>query len=208
MIRVQLVDDHDVVRAGLRRLLEDESDIEVVGESASGEQAVRDYEQCTPDVVVMDIAMPGIGGLEAIRRIRAKHPDARLLVLSFHDNAIIASKAMRAGAMGYVTKGSNPALLIDAVRHLKRGQQYIEPEIAGKMAANSTVGETGLLGTLTIREMEIFLMLAEGRSVTDIARVLHISPNTVGNHQHSIMQKLHIHNKAELARLAMAMEML
>ncbi len=208
MIRIQLVDDHDVVRAGLRRLLEDEEDFDVVAESASGEQAVRDYTRHEPDVVIMDLAMPGIGGLEAIRRIKARHPGAGILVLSFHDNAIIAAKALRAGARGYLTKGSDPALLVEAVRRLIQGHGFIEPSMAEKMSRDHATGEAGLLGALTTRELEVFLMLADGLSVKDIARVLHISPNTAGNHQHNIMRKLKLRNKAELARLAMQAKML
>jgi len=208
MIRVQLVDDHAVVRAGFKRLLEDEEDIEVVIESDCGEAAMLDYEQYRPDVTIMDLTMPGMGGLEATRRIRIKYPDARILALSFHNNTTISSRVMKAGAMGYLSKGSNPALLIEAVRQLMQGNTYIEPDIAKKIAAENVSGETSLLDRLTIRELEIFLMLAEGQSVADIARTLYLSPNTVGNHQNSIMRKLDISNKAELARLAMQENMI
>jgi len=203
MIRIQLADDHTMVRAGFRHLLEDQGNITVVVESDCGEDAVRDYQQYTPDIVIMDLAMPGIGGIEAIRRITSKHPDARILVLSFHDNPGIPSRVIKAGAMGYLTKGSDPALLLKAVQQLMQGKTYIEPAIAEKMDTANTSPEKGQLDRLTTRELEIFLMLAEGLSVNEIARTLHISPNTAGNHQNSIMNKLHIHNKAELVRLAM-----
>jgi len=203
MIRVHLADDHPVVRAGLRRLLEDEEYIEIIAESGSGEAAMQDFEQHRPDVTVMDLAMPGMGGLEALRRIKIRHPDARILALSFHNNTTIPSRVMQAGAMGYLTKGGNPALLIEAVRQLMQGNIYIEPDIAKKMAAENVSGKSSPLSRLTTRELEIFLMLAEGQSVADIARLLHISPNTAGNHQNSIKHKLNIHNKAELVRLAM-----
>jgi len=208
MIRIQLVDDHPVVRAGLRRLLEDEEDIEVVAESGSGETAMQDYESYKPDVIIMDLAMPGMGGLEALRRIKIRHSDARILALSFHDNATIPVRVMKEGAMGYLTKGGNPALLIKAIRQLMQGKTYVEPGIAKKMAAENRSGKAGLLNRLTTRELEIFLMLADGQSVVDIARTLYLSPNTVGNHQNNIMHKLNIHNKAELARLAMQENMI
>ena len=202
MIRIQLVDDHNVVRAGFKCLLEDEEDVEVVIESDCGETAIRDYDQYRPDVTVMDLAMPGMGGLEALRRIKIKHPDARILVLSFHDNVTISIQAMRAGAMGYLTKGSKPNLLARAVRQLMQGSTYIESAMAEKMAAENGAGDANPLSRLTTRELELFLMLAEGQSVADIARILYLSPNTVGNHQNSIMNKLNLRNKAELARLA------
>lgn len=202
MIRIQLVDDHAVVRAGFRRLLEDENDIKVVVESNCGEVAIRDYETYKPDIIIMDLAMPGIGGLTALRRIKAKYPDARILALSFHDNPTILSKVMQAGAMGYLTKGSKPALLIEAVKQLMQGNTYIEPAIAKKASAERC-NEKTQLSHLTIRELEIFMMLAGGMSVADIAQTLYISPNTVGNHQNSIMRKLNIRNKAELVQLAM-----
>lgn len=203
MIRIQLADDHAMVRAGFRHLLEDQGNITVVVESDCGEAAIRDYQRYTPDVIIMDLAMPGIGGIEAIRRITSKHPDARILVLSFHNNPGIPSRIIKAGAMGYLTKGSNPALLIEAIKQLMQGKTYIEPAIAAKMDPTNTNPEKGQLDRLTTRELEVFLMLAEGLSVNDIARILHISPNTAGNHQNNIMNKLHIHNKAELVRLAM-----
>jgi len=203
MIRVHLADDHPVVRAGLRRLLEDEDDIEIIAVSGSGGAAMQDFEQYRPDVTIMDLAMSGMGGLEALRRIKIRHPGARILALSFHTNSTILLRAMKEGAMGYLTKGSNPALLIEAVQQLMRGNRYIEPDMARKMAVDHRSGETTPLDRLTTRELEIFLMLAEGQSVAEIARILYISPNTAGNHQNSIMHKLNIHNKAELARLAM-----
>jgi len=203
MIRVQLVDDHAMVRAGFKRLLEDEDDIEVVAESNCGEAAMRDYERYRPDLIIMDMAMPGISGLEALQRIKIRHPDAKILALSFHANTTIPSRVIQAGGMGYLSKGSNPALLIEAVRQLMRGKTYIEPAIAKKMSEENVSGKANLLNRLTSRELEIFLKLAEGQSVADIAKTLYLSPNTVGNHQNSIMNKLNIRNKAELARLAM-----
>jgi len=202
MIRIQLADDHAVVRAGLRRLLEDESDIEVVVESDCGESAMRDYERYRPDLTIMDLSMPGVGGIEALRRIKIRHPDARILALSFHDNTTVSLRAMQAGAMGYLTKGGKPGLLIEAVRQLMQDRTFIEPVVAKKMVVESTHGKAHLLERLTTRELEIFMMLAKGQSVKEIARILYLSSNTVRNHQNSIMNKLDTHNKAELVHIA------
>jgi len=203
MIRIQIIDDHAIVRAGFKRLLEDEDDIEVILESGSGEAAIRDYEHCRPDIVIMDLSMPGMGGIAALQRIKKKHPDARILALSFHNNTTIPSRIMRAGGMGYLSKGSDPALLVEAVRQLMQGNIYIDPAIAQQMKMENTSSEKNLLSKLTARELDVFLKLAEGLSITEIAHVLYISPNTAGNHQNSIMHKLRLRNKVELVRMAM-----
>jgi len=138
-----------------------------------------------------------------VQRIKIRHPDAKILALSFHDNTIIPLRVVRAGGMGYLSKGSNPALMIEAVRQLVQGKTYIEPAIAKKISDENASCKISPVNRLTTRELEIFLKLAEGLSVNDIAKTLYISPNTVGNHQNSIMNKLNIRNKAELVRLAM-----
>jgi len=208
MIRVQLVDDHTMVRTGFRRLLEDTGDITVVVESESGEQAIRDYSKFTPDIVIMDLNMPGIGGLEAIRRIVTRDPEARIIALSFHESTIIPTRVFEIGAYGYLTKGGEASRLIEAIQKVMAGEKYVEPDIAQKMFANSPSEGENVLQKLSKREFEVFLLLAEGHSASDIANILHVSPKTVGNQQYSIHQKLGITNKAELTRLAVQLNLI
>ncbi len=198
-ITVMLVDDHPVVRAGFRRLLETDQGLEVVAEADSGEESIALYDRCHPDVVVMDISMAGIGGMEAGRRILARDPEARLLVFSVHDNEAMVARALQAGVLGYMTKQSAPNALIDAVRRVARGQTYIDPDLIGRVLQ----GGNGLLGRLTPREFEVFRLLAEGHSVAEIADILSISPKTAGVHQTRIMQKLELRTPVQLVRAAL-----
>jgi len=201
-IRVQLVDNHDMVRAGLCRLLGDYPDIRVVAESNCGKCAITDYLRNRPDIMILDIAMPDISGFEVIHRILPRAPEARILVLSFHEHEMIPERVLRMGALGYLTKGSNPSLLIKAIRRIHAGGTFVEPVLAQKLAVYHGKTKGRNMTVLTPREFDIFLMLAVGQSTLGIARNLSISPKTVGNHHHNIMQKLHISNKAELARFA------
>jgi len=199
-IRVQVVDDHVVVRFGLKCILESHSDIEVVVESNCGEYAVDDYIEHQPDIVIMDLAMPGKGGFDACRRILARDAKARILILSFHTHELIASYALKAGAMGYISKDSPSTRLIHAIREIFAGKTFIEPAIAQKLAAGYAKGAH--LQDLTPREFEILLFITEGLSTMNIASRLSLSPKTVGNHHYHIMKKLHVTTKAELIRFA------
>ena len=199
-ISVMLVDDHPVVRAGFRRLLETAGDLTVVAEAVSGEDSIRLYDQHHPDVVVMDLSMPGIGGLEAVRRILARDPEARLMVFSVHDSEAMLSRTMQAGVLGYITKQAAPGLLPDAVRLVARGQPFIDPALAGKLPQSGG----GLLERLTPREFEVFRLLADGHPVASIAEILSISPKTAGVHQTRIMNKLELRNSTQLVRLALS----
>ena len=200
---VMLVDDHAVVRMGFRLLLATTDDIDVVADVATGEEACRLYPELTPDVVVMDIAMPGIGGLDALGRILAKDPRAKILVLSAHEDAIHPMRALRAGAAGYLTKRGAPEELIDAIRQVaKGGKAFIEAAIAQQLAAQHATGALGPIDMLTPREFSVFLALAHGRSVNDIADTMSLSPSTVGTHLYNIKQKLGASNAAELALIA------
>ena len=201
-IRVLLVDDHAVVRAGFRRLLEATPDIEAVAEASSGEQAYTQYVRLLPDVVVLDLAMPGIGGLAALRRIRAQDAAARVLVLSVHENPIFTERALEAGALGYVSKRAVPEVLVEAVRAVAAGRQFLEREIAQSLALART--RTEPVHTLTDREFDVFRLLAGGKTVNDIAALLHISPKTAGTHQTTIYRKLGVSNAAQLTRLALS----
>ncbi len=201
-ITVLLVDDHELVRAGFRRLLEDDDNLVVIAEAGSGEQAVQDYMKYHPDVVVMDISMPGIGGIGAIERIIARSPEARILVLSVHEDNVFTSRALQAGAKGFIPKRSAPEEMIKAVEQVAQGKIFIAPEIAQLIALQKVTGSESIIDALSQREFEVFSLLAEGKNVNDIADILNLSPKTVGTHYTNIKQKLNVSNSAELARLA------
>src|SRR3954467_14607730 len=178
-IDVMLVDDHAVVRMGFRLLVDGAPDMRVVAEAASGEDAVRVIEDAQPDVVVMDLSMPGIGGLEAGGRLLAKAPEARVLVLSAHEDAMHARRVLKAGAAGYLTKRSAAEALIQAIREVSQGNTFLEPQIAQELAEHDVAGAAEPLDALSEKEFKVFLALAGGQSVQDIAAVMSLSPSTV-----------------------------
>jgi len=202
-INVMLVDDHAVVRMGFKMLLESAPDIRVVAEAESGEQAVKMYMEHHPDVVVMDITMPGIGGLEAIERIMAKDSAARILVLSAHEDSVHPKRVLKAGAMGYLTKRSAAEELIKAIRSVAGRKMYLEASIAQQMAIQQLSGESNPVDVLSAREFEVFMALAKGKTTNEIAETLCLSPRTVGTHLYNIKQKLNANNSAEIALIAM-----
>ena len=201
-IRVLLVDDHAVVRAGYRVLLQSSPDIEIVGEAESGEQACRLFAELQPDVVIMDLSLPGIGGLEAIRRIVSRDPGAKILVFSMHEDTVFVEQALQAGARGYITKSSAPEVLVEAVKRIAAGSIHLDAEIAQRLAFQKTRGKSTPFVGLSTREFEIFCLLAEGLNVTDIAKRLSLSYKTVANYSTQIKAKLQVGSIAELARLA------
>ena len=202
-INVLLVDDHAVVRMGFKMLLESASDIKVVAEADSGEQGVKQYAEHHPDVVVMDITMPGIGGLEAIERIMAKEGSAKILVLSAHEDSVHPKRVLNAGAMGYLTKRSAAEELIKAIRTVASGKRYLEATVAQQMAIQQLSGEQNPVDVLSDREFEVFMALAKGKTTNEIAETLCLSPRTVGTHLYNIKQKLNANNSAEIALIAM-----
>lgn len=203
MIRILLVDDHAVVRTGFRLLLQARPDIAVVGEADSGEAACQRYLELSPDVVVMDIAMPGMGGIEALRRIRAHDPQARVLALSAHDDPMHARRALREGALGFLSKRSAPETLLAAVSDVGNGQRYIDPRVAQKLALEDIGGaESSPIKRLSEREFDVFIRLARGASVQRIADDLRLSASTVGTHLYNVKQKLGVSNQSELTLLA------
>lgn len=201
-IRIMLVDDHAVVRSGIRRLLEQQTGFQVIAEAESGERAYQLFSEHLPDVTVMDLTMPGMGGMEAIRRIIARHPDAKLLVLSMHENAAFANQALKAGAKGYLPKSSLAGELVDALAAIAQGNTYLSPGIARKIALQNQNAQADPMQQLSSREFEIFRMLAEGLETEDIAGALKISVKTVANYQTTIKQKLGINSPVEMVRLA------
>lgn len=197
-----LVDDHAVVRTGFRMLLQACDDIEVTAEADSGEAACQMYESVAPDVVVMDIAMAGMGGIEAIKRLMAKDGRARILALSAHEDTSHPRRALQAGALGYLSKRSAPEVLIDAIRAIARGQRYLDAQIAQRMAVQAIHGDDGPMEKLSPREFEVFVQLARGQSVAQISEALTLSSSTVGTHLYNIKQKLGLVNQAEMTLLA------
>ncbi|MBT5670285.1 MAG: response regulator transcription factor [Betaproteobacteria bacterium] len=198
-----LVDDHAVVRMGFKLLLEGAEDISVVAEAESGEEALKTFQAHVPDVLVMDISMPGIGGLETIDRVLAKEGGQKILVLSGHEDVMHARRVLKAGAIGYLTKRSAADALIEAVRTVFRGKTYLEPQIAQEMAVEQVSGNKDPVDSLSEKEFKVFIALAKGQSVQEIAEVMSLSPRTVGTHLYNIKQKLGASNSAELAIIAM-----
>jgi len=202
-INVMLVDDHAVVRMGFKMLLESDADIKVVAEAESGELAIQRYVEHKPNVVVMDITMPGIGGLEAIERILAKDNTAKILVLSAHEDSVHPKRVLNAGAMGYLTKRSAAEELIKAIRTVASGKKYLEASVAQQMAIQQLSGDQNPVDVLSPREFEVFMALAKGKTTNEIAETLFLSPRKVGTHLYNIKQKLNANNSAEIALIAM-----
>lgn len=200
-LRILLADDHAVVRMGFRLLLEG-AGAEVVGEADCGKAAVQAFGPLQPDLLLMDVSMPGIGGLGALERVLAHHPGARVLMLSAHDDAQIPARALRAGAGGYLSKRAHPDELLHAVATVARGQRYIDPAIAPALALAQFAGGGDPVAALTEKEFAVFLQLAQGRSVAEIAESHSLSPSTVGTHLYHIKQKLEVSNAAEIALVA------
>jgi two-component system, NarL family, invasion response regulator UvrY len=202
MIRVMLVDDHALVRMGFRMLLAD-AGVEVVAEFDDGEQACADYARVRPDVVVMDLSMPGMGGLEAVRRLLAQDPRARILALSAHEDTAHPQRVLRAGALGYLTKRSAPDALIAAVTAVAAHQAYVDSQTAQALAMAQVKGDTSPAESLSEREFSVFIQLARGQSVAQIADNLKLSPSTVGTHLYHVKQKLGASNQSELTLVAL-----
>lgn len=198
-----LVDDHPVVRDGYRRLLENTQYIRVVAEAGDGESAIVLYREYAPDVVVLDLSMPGIGGLETLSRIRAQDAAARILVFSMHDSEILMARCLKAGATGYLTKNNGTGKMVEAVCSVARGKTFLDSAHSAHIISQQLFGNTDdPLLVLSPREFQIFQLLAEGHSVADIAITLSISAKTVGVHHAHIMNKLELQTPTQLVRLA------
>ena len=204
MISILLVDDHELVRAGVRRILEDVTTMVVSGEASCGEDAIKWCRQNTVDVILMDMNMPGIGGLEATRKIMRIHPDVKIIMLTICSENPLPARVMQAGAVGYLTKGSTPQEMINAIRAVNTGQRYIAPDIAQKMALSQVEydGCESPFSSLSERELQIMLMITKGQKVTDISEQLNLSPKTVNSYRYRMFSKLNINGDVELTHLA------
>jgi len=203
VINVFLVDDHELVRTGIKRLLEDVRGIKVVGEAESGENAVQWCRNNDTDIVLMDMNMPGIGGIEATRRILRLNPDVKVIVISIHGEEPYPTKVMQAGAAGYLTKGAAPMEMINAIRQVKSGQRYLSPEIAQQMALSKfKPSEDNPFQALSERELQIMMMITSGQRVNDISEQLSLSPKTVNSYRYRLFSKLEVSGDVELTHLA------
>ena len=201
-IKVILVDDHAVVRAGYQMLLKNTPELEVLAEAESGEEAYRLHNIHEPDVMVMDLSLPGISGLETIKRINARDSKTKILVFSMHEEVIFVEQALQAGASGYITKSSDPQLLVEAIKKLANNEKYIDPELAQQLAIEKSRGQDSPLSDFSTREFEIFCMLAEGLNTSEVAKRLSLSYKTVANYSTQIKTKLDVATVADIARIA------
>lgn len=202
-IDVLIVDDHDLVRAGIKHMLSDADGIRVIGEASTGEAAVRMTRELSPDVVLMDVKMPGIGGLEATRKLLRILPNIKVLVVTVCDDDLFPSRLLQAGAVGYLTKGASMDEMLQAIRTVHAGQRYISPEIAKLLALKHLVDDhDSPFDALSERELQVMLMITEGMKVQDIAEKLCLSPKTVNSYRYRIFEKLDVKNDVELTHLA------
>lgn len=204
MIKVMLVDDHELVRTGFRLILEDASDIEVVAEANSGESALQKIPEVKPDLVLMDINMPGIGGIEATRTIKRKFSDTRVIVVTVHSEAPFPSKLHEAGALGYLTKSCPASELLTAIRTVAKDKPFLSAEVAQKLSLAKLSGVDSELPfeSLSKREMQVLMLIVQGTKNQDISDILCVSPKTVSTYRHRLFEKLDIQTDAELTMMA------
>ena len=201
-VSVLLVDDHAVVREGYRRLLERHGDIAVIGEAGDAATAHSLFCSRAPQIVVMDITLPGTSGIEAMRRMLVYNPEARVLIFSMHEDTIFAKRALQAGAFGYVTKASAPTVLVEAIHAVAAGKRYLSPEIAQKLAMRDVAVDPAAADGLTAREFEVLRLLAQGQSIEKIAESMSLNAKTVANHQTVIKRKLGVDTAIQLLKKA------
>lgn len=209
MINVFLVDDHELVRTGIRRIIEDVRGMSIAGEAVSGEDSVKWCRSNHADVILMDMNMPGIGGLEATKKILRFNPDVKIIVLTIHTENPFPTRVMQAGAAGYLTKGAAPDEMVNAIRVVNSGQRYISPEIAQQMALSQfSPASENPFADLSERELQIMMMITQGQKVTDISEQLNLSPKTVNSYRYRLFAKLNIGGDVELTHLAIRHGML
>ena len=201
-IRVMLVDDHDLIRYGLRRLLEDQTGIEVVEEADCGEKALEKVRAAKPDVVLMDINMPGIGGFEATSRMNKSYPESKIVVLTAQTEGPLPKRILEAGASGYLTKGCPVEEMVEAIQKVHKGQRYIAPTIAQQLALSMLPGEESIIDVLSQRELQVLIMISRGMRTNTISEKLNLSPKTVSTYRKRLHDKLDVSNDVEMMHLA------
>jgi two-component system invasion response regulator UvrY len=203
-IRVLLVDDHELVRTGIRRLLEDFDDIEIIAEAENGEEAINLVRQDKPDVILMDVNMPGIGGLEATRKLLQIHDDMKIIVVTMHVEEPFPTRLLKAGATGYLTKGCAVTEIVDAIRTVHKGKRFIGSDVAQQLALGMLPGnDKSPFDALSQRELQVMLMVTQGQKIQDIAEMLCLSPKTVSTYRYRLFDKLDVKSDVELTHLAM-----
>ena len=203
VIKVLLVDDHDLVRLGIKKLLSDVNNIEIVGEAASGEEAITLTSKLLPDVILMDVKMPGMGGLEATKRISKTHPQVKILVVTVYGDEPYPTRVLQAGASGYMTKGVSVDEMIQAIRTVHTGRRYLSPEVAQQLALKHLTHEDeSPFDSLSEREMQVLIMITSGQRVNEVADQLCLSPKTVNSYRYRLFEKLDIDSDVELTHMA------
>lgn len=204
MIRVLVVDDHELVRIGLRHILADYPAIQIAGEAVDGESALRMNRELRPDVVLLDVSLPGLSGFEVTTRLKQVSPDLGIVILTVHEQSPYPAQLLAAGASAYLTKGCPATELVQAIKTVARGGRHIGSRVAQQMALNFLPGGAASpFAGLSAREMEVMLMLAEGRKVADIAEVMHLSPKTVATYKYRIYEKLNTRSDVDMTSMAM-----
>ena len=204
MIRLLVVDDHELVRIGLRHIFEDYPAIRIAGEAVDGESALRMNRELRPDVVLLDISLPGLSGFEVTTRLKQASPDLGIVILTIHEQAPYPAQLLEAGAAAYLTKGCPATELVEAIKTVARGGRHIGSRVAQQMALNLLPGGAASpFEVLSAREMEVMLMLAEGRKIADIAALMHLSPKTVATYKYRIFEKLNTRNDVDMTRMAL-----
>ena len=203
MIKIMLVDDHDLVRTGLRRLLEDNSTFSIVAEAPTGEDSIQLTREHQPDVVLMDLKMPGMGGLEATRKLKRLHPEVRIIIVTMVDDVMFPQRLLRAGASGYLTKDAKIDEITKAIREVMANRRYISPELAQRMATVELDEGRSPFAGLSERELQVLMLLMDGQRVSDISNELCLSPKTVSTYRYRLYDKLSVKNDIELTRLAL-----
>lgn len=204
MINIVLVDDHKLVRTGIKRILEDVPGIKVVGEAGNGEEAMQVVRQTKPNIVLMDIKMPGLGGLETTRKLLRLNPDLKIIIITAYENDVFPIRMLQAGASGYLTKGASQDEMIRAIRAVQAGQRHLSAEIAKLLALKSVSGSSkSPFDELSERELQIVMMITQGVKVPEIAEKLHLSPKTVNSYRYRIFDKLSIKSDVDLTHLTL-----
>jgi len=201
LIRIMIADDHAIMRGGLKQIVATTSDIEVVAEAMNGQEILGQLKNIAVDLLLLDLEMPAMGGIDVINALRLQWPTLPILVLSMHNGALIVTRALKAGATGYITKGSEPEILIAGIRLVARGERFIDPALVELMIFNRENGDTR---SLSERERQVLTRIAAGQSLGEIAECLHLSPKTVSTHKMRLMEKLSIDNNADLLRYAIS----